>query len=148
MTRGHNNRALSILEYVVLLTIIIAGLVAMGPYILNALNGYFVRAGEEMSYRRQHDPYLTRDCIWDPLLSVAGAQVGDWYSAKCFDHERQKLGCNAVKADNLDMFAWCRLNATDFDKCTGDVLGTCPTTCCMTEAKDSCLAPCNTMPTP
>ena len=147
--------AFSTLEYIVLLTFIIGGFIAMGPYITNAFNGYFRRAGEGMDYHRQHHPFRTRDCMWDPRLGS-----GAWYAVKCYNHQVAIHNCETGTADNMDAVIWCRLHATNAALCTGtggiimvngtpvNVLTTCPTTCCMTLAKSTCLGPCRSMPAP
>jgi len=154
-----NTKAFGAMEYIVLLTFIIGALAAMSPYITNALNGYFRKAGEGMDNRRQHDPYRTRDCIWDPRLVTVGG-TGVWYSEKCYNHYNKLYGCENAVADQLDYAIYCRKWAVDLSLCDRaavpadqvDVATNCPTTCCVTRAKhgldERCIGPCQSMPVP
>jgi hypothetical protein len=75
-----NERAgLSVLEYIIVVIAVMLTLIAMRPYINNALVGQYRKTGEGLGFLRQYDPKDTRVCIQD--------EAGAWYSRRCFENQ-------------------------------------------------------------
>lgn len=78
--KNKNKRAgLSVLEYIMVMIVVILALIAMRPYIKNALVGQYRKTGEDLGFLRQYDPKDTRVCIKD--------EAGVWYSRRCFENQ-------------------------------------------------------------
>ncbi len=78
-------KGVSVIEYVIVLTVIVAVVVAMFPYIRKTFIGQYRRAGESFGFLRQYDPKDTRECVNDG--------DGIWYSKRCFANTKNKNQC-------------------------------------------------------
>jgi hypothetical protein len=76
----------SVLEYVIVIIVVVLALVAMRPYLKNAIIGQYRKAGEGFGFMRQYDPKNTLACIQD--------ESGFWYSRRCFENKMAKCPIN------------------------------------------------------
>ncbi len=79
--KDHSSGA-SVLEYVIVVLAVILALIAMRPYLKNAITGQYRKAGEGIGFFRQYDPKDTRACVKD--------EAGFWYSRRCFEDQMSK----------------------------------------------------------
>ena len=80
-------RAFGLLEYTALIIIILAGLLAFGPYIQHAMQGQYRKVGEGFGFLRQYNAAASVDCAYDDQNKV-------WYSQACYNNEMLKARCN------------------------------------------------------
>jgi hypothetical protein len=96
-------KALSIIEYVVLILIILGGLYVSKDYILRGFMGHWKSAGDSFSFGRQFDPQKSVDCVFDDAMRV-------WYDRNCFEDQRQrqcKIGDVACEQGLLGRYSLC-----------------------------------------
>ena len=79
-------RAFAVIEYVMLITIVCAALIAFRVYIQRSLQGQYRKAGESAGLLRQYDPGATIDCVHE-----VGESYEITYSRACFNNKVVKL---------------------------------------------------------
>jgi hypothetical protein len=73
-----NQKAFSIIEYVVLIVIIIGAFLVMRNLIQRGIFGMWQQAGQGFAFGRQYDPQRSVDCVFDDLSNK-------WYDRNCFE---------------------------------------------------------------
>ena len=104
-----NNQAVSVIEYVLLIGVVITAILFTQKYIVRAIAGKWKQAGDTFSLGQQYDPKKTLECAW------SGEPNNLWYSQKCFDDKYDN--------DYHQAYQSC------FGDCTGDHIhgwGSCP----------------------
>lgn len=130
--QNNSLRGFGTLEYLALLMMICALFIMSSQLVRNGIQGYYRRSGEGFAYLRQHDPRRTRDCLWEPQLTV-------WYSEKCFDYYSRKFPPAADSVTDMR----CRQDLSRTSCSSGTFAGICPTTCQYAQWKmGTCSAPC------
>lgn len=89
-------RAFAMLEYVMLIIILLAGLFVGRSYVQRAFQGQYRKAGESFGYLRQYDPGASLDCTYD----------GIWYSQACFNNKILQKNCTHPETGTYDDCAW------------------------------------------
>ena len=77
------------LEYVILTTILLAGLYTIQHYIQRGYQGQMRKTGEPFGFTRQFNPGASRDCAYDSDLNLS-------YSTECFNNT---VNCKTQTAD-------------------------------------------------
>ena len=72
-------KAVSTLEYMTLLILLMAVLLFFGKYIFQAFAGRWRSTGETFGMGMQYDPQKTTRCRYDTYAST-----GMWYNVQCF----------------------------------------------------------------
>lgn len=117
------------MEYVFLLTLIIASLIVMQKYILGGIAGRWKSAGDAFGKGEQYDPKKTTECAWSETQKT-------WYSSVCYQ--------NAYDANFAAWASGCLntcINQGTLDKCGG--VSSCSTSldktvCCQNECDTDC----------
>ena len=76
--RIFNKKAISIIEYIVLLVIIIGAFLVLRGYIQRGIYGMWKKAGNTFSYGRQWDSQKSAECAFDEISN-------QWYDRNCFE---------------------------------------------------------------
>ena len=105
----NKQRAFAVIEYVMLISIMILGLVAFQPYIQRAMHGQYRKAGESFAFGRQYSGSATIQCAYDDQADV-------WYSVECFNNEVLKTTPP------------CK-NQADYFSCAHAVMHACASSC-------------------
>lgn len=72
-------KAQSAIEYVILISFILAILIVFQKYIFQAFNGRFKSVGDSFGQGRLYSPRVTTECAYDHRFT------NKWYNAICFD---------------------------------------------------------------
>ena len=112
-----SKKAVSAIEYAVLLVIIMMALLFMQKYIVRAMAGRWKAVGESFSAGRQYDPRATTECAW-----FSSPQLNQWYNPQCFD---QFWADNYYSNYVNNCVRQCRVRG-DVTPCSAAP----PTTCC------------------
>ncbi len=75
-----NNRAVTIVEYVMLVVVIVGALYVMKPYISRAFHGRWKATGDAFGFGRQYQAGRTFDCTYYQL----NPDYGVWYDDACY----------------------------------------------------------------
>lgn len=97
----------SVLEYSILILAFLMALMAMQPYIRNAIVGQYRKAGEGIGFLRQYDPKDTQVCVQD--------EGGVIYSRICFENNMSE--CSLQMLGGSDCFNGIKQN------CARDCIG-------------------------
>lgn len=108
--KTEQRRAFAVLEYVMLVLIIAAGLVGFRVYIERGFQGQHRKAGESFGFLRQYNPGASRDCSFDPVLGI-------WYEMGCFNNEILRRACKREAP------------GAPYDRCINDSKRACTTGC-------------------
>ncbi|MBF0511190.1 MAG: hypothetical protein HQL13_02565 [Candidatus Omnitrophica bacterium] len=81
-----NHKALSILEYMVLLICVITAFIIMKDAIQRGFFGVWAKTGQSFAYGRQYDAQRTVDCVYDPAVG--------WYDNNCFKAKNDVSQCS------------------------------------------------------
>ena len=114
---NNGRRAFAVLEYVMMIIILAAGLYAFRNYIQRGFQGQYRKTGESFGFTRQYNPGASRDCAFDTDLKI-------WYEQGCFNNQIISLGC-ARKSSTSTSSA-----LSEYDTC-------------MNQARTACTAGCN-----
>lgn len=85
------NKGVAIVEYIVVILVIIAAMLAFRGYVQRAYQGSIARSGETFAYGRQFDPKDTIACAFDDKQNI-------WYAQACYNHNYAKANCR-ISAD-------------------------------------------------
>lgn len=75
-----NKRAISTIEYMMLIMLIIGALIWMKPYMQRAIQGQGKTAGDSFGFSRQYERGQVADCAYAVLPSGQGV----WYDDTCY----------------------------------------------------------------
>ena len=80
-----SKKAVSIIEYVALLTFLMAAVFLAQKYLVRGIAGRWKEVGDTFGYGRQYDPKKTTECVWheDPY----DLAFNTWYVPQCFEKE-------------------------------------------------------------
>ena len=102
---AQNKNAISTVEYLFFITLILFTLVAFQRYMANGLNGMWKRTGDSFGMGRQYDPNATIECGFD-------ITTNKWYDALCL----QSFRCPAAdKVCEKRWIAYCISTPNDCD---------------------------------
>ena len=82
-----NKKAISVIEYSILLIIIIGAFYAMKSHIQRGIFSPWAKAGQGLAYGRQFDSQKTIECGFDD-------QSGRWYDRNCYQYYINNNACN------------------------------------------------------
>ena len=91
MLRRKKTTGQSLVEYIVLITVVLWAFWVFQKYMARGFAGRWKSVGESMGQGRIYDPRLTRECILNPLYS------NFWYDQACF--ESSGCDCLSVRAN-------------------------------------------------
>ncbi len=89
---SQRKRAFAMLEYVMLVIILAAGLFTFRAYIQRSVQGQYRKAGESFGFARQYNPGASRECAFEGTTNT-------WYSQECFNN---KVNCKTQTAETYD----------------------------------------------
>jgi hypothetical protein len=89
-------KAVSVVEYIILIIIIISAFVVLRTNIQQGIYGLWAQAGQGFAYGRQHDSQQTIECSFD-------AQSNQWYDRNCYQYYIVNDGCagNAICEEDI-----------------------------------------------
>lgn len=93
LKKTFNAKAAVILEYIMVMTVVVAALLLMQKYIVRGFAGYWKDNADTYGHGRQYDPAKTKERAWS-------AQEKVWYDKPCYDacYERSQSRLAACKA--------------------------------------------------
>jgi hypothetical protein len=78
-----NKKAVSVIEYVVLLVIILGAFLVMKTYIQRGMYGQWGQSGQAFAFGRQFDSQKSVDCSFDEISNL-------WYDHNCLESLSQQ----------------------------------------------------------
>jgi len=88
LRRLRNRRAVSIIEYAMLVLIILGVLFVMQFYVSRAFSGKWKSTGDSFGFGRQHSSTKTASCAY----AQTSATYGVWYDENCY--QQAVTGCS------------------------------------------------------
>ncbi|MDE1921234.1 MAG: hypothetical protein KGJ09_05440 [Candidatus Omnitrophica bacterium] len=98
--RTGNKKAVSIIEYVGLLLIVITAFLVMKNYIQRGLYGAYAKTGQSFAYGRQFDPQKTIECAFDTVTNR-------WYDYNCAEYYKLEKGCHDTGCEESIISSLC-----------------------------------------
>ena len=98
--RDNKRRAVSTIEYTMMVVLLFAAIVVMQKYIFRGMSGRWRSVSDTFGYGRQYDPAKTTECIYDMTIN-------DWVGKGCFDSCIAKCDTKYGIGANLDCEALC-----------------------------------------
>jgi hypothetical protein len=89
-----NKKAVSVLEYTMLIVIVLGAFIIMKGYIQRGFFGNWGKTGQSYAYGRQYDPQKTIECSYDDVTN-------QWYDRNCFASTGSK-NCPGSSCDQLN----------------------------------------------
>ena len=79
-----NNRAVSTMEYLFFMTLVLFAILGLQKYMAHGMYGMWKRTGDSFGFGRQYDPNTTIECAFD-------LSINRWYDVFCLE----SIGCAA-----------------------------------------------------
>ena len=108
--------AVSTLEYVLLITIIMTAFLLTQKYILRAFAGRWRQVGDTFGFSRQYDPKKTTECLWYE-------ETDTWYVPQCFDEKMNARYPQSCNCSDIQCWDSCKKKAEidSVNDCASDV---------------------------
>ena len=78
----YNRTGTAVVEYIVMLMLLVAGMAAMQPFIARAFNGSWKKSGDSFGYGRQYEAGKSMECAYSQISPTFGV----WYDNNCYQH--------------------------------------------------------------
>ena len=93
----YSKRGFSIVEYIVVLTVIVGTMFVFKDYIIRGITGRWKNFSDQIGYGRQYHPTDTVECAYDYEFGQG------WYDVTCVDNQNYAYGNKSCKQQAIGM---------------------------------------------
>jgi hypothetical protein len=111
LRRIRKKRAQSLVEYIALITFILAAFLVFQKYIARAFSGRWKTVGDSIGQGRIYDPVKTTECAYDFQFT------NSWYNVTCFEQDCDCFSVRHTEDTNVPTLCEQCITACNTSRC-------------------------------